>query len=147
MVYIGVYAVVLGVALIAFYRCFDNMKGLRRNADDITRALHAGELWRDDVRLATSAIQFIESGQTFRIPQLNREVSYQFSDTEILRKTSTDAPWLVLLSKVQSSKMEADAREQVKAWRWELELQPARRTARLRPLFTFVAVPSAGSKP
>ena len=34
---IGVLATILGVATIAFYRCFDHMRALRRNADDIIR--------------------------------------------------------------------------------------------------------------
>ena len=38
----------------AMYRCIDSSIALRRNADDITSALHAGERWRADVRSATN---------------------------------------------------------------------------------------------
>ena len=51
LVYIGVMTTILVVASIAFYRCYDHMRALRRNADDITRVLHIGELWRTDIRM------------------------------------------------------------------------------------------------
>jgi hypothetical protein len=41
--------------------------------------------------------------------------------------------------------MAADQRQYVTAWRWELELQPRAKGSvkpgRVRPLFTFLAVP------
>jgi hypothetical protein len=147
LVYTGLFALLLGLGTVAFYRCFDNMKGLRRNADDITRAVHAGELWRNDIRAAARAIQVEQTDQTIRIPQRDREVFYRFADTQVFRKTGTDAPWLPLLSKVQSSQMTRDPRAHVTAWRWELELQISRKDTRLRPLFTFLAVPENGKQP
>jgi hypothetical protein len=147
LVYIGLVALLLGLGTVAFYRCFDNMNGLRRNANDITRAVQAGELWRNDIRAAARAIQIDETDQTIRIPQQDREVFYKFADTGVFRKTGTNAPWLPLLSKVQSSQMISDPRAHVTAWRWELELQTARKDARVRPLFTFLAVPEPGKSP
>jgi len=38
--------------------------------------------------------------------------------------------------------MEMEMRPQVKAWRWEIELQTKRTNATVRPLFTFLAVPA-----
>ena len=147
LVYIGVVVVLLGVALVAFYQCFDNMRRVRRVSDDITRALHVGELWRADIRAATRTIKFSESDQTIRIPQRNREVFYKFADAQVFRKTGSDAPWAMLLPKVRSSQMESDARVHVTAWRWELELQSPRHQAQVRPLFTFLAVPAPGNPP
>lgn len=147
LIYCGVYAVLLGVSFVAFYRCFDNMKGLRRNSEDITRAIHAGEIWRNDIRAATRPIRFDESVQSFRIPQDDREVAYKFSDAQVYRKAGVDAPWVVLLSKVQTSRMSADPRTHVTAWHWELELQSARKSPRVKPLFTFLAIPNAGITP
>src|ERR1019366_10279726 len=46
LVYIGVVAALLGVAYAAAYRSIDRSIALRRSADDITSALHAGERWR-----------------------------------------------------------------------------------------------------
>jgi len=147
LVYIGLLMVLLGVAMVAFYHCFDNMKGLRRNAADITRAVRAGELWRADVRAATSAIKFVEAEHAIHIPQRDREVAYKFADAQVWRKTGAGAPWIVLLSKVQSSQITSDPRTHVTAWRWELELQPVRKSARVKPLFTFFAVPNTGNQP
>ena len=147
LVYIGLFAVLLGLGTVAFYRCFDNMKGLRRNADDITRAVHAGELWRNDIRAAARAIRVNEADLTIRIPQRDREVFYRFADAQVFRKTGAEAAWLPLLSKVKGSQMTGDPRAHLTAWRWELELQSARKDTRLRPLFTFIAVPNTGNPP
>jgi hypothetical protein len=147
LVYIALVFVVLGLATTAFYRCFDNMKALRRNADDITTALHAGELWREDIRAATRPVTFDAAAQILRLPRSDREVAYQFSEAQILRRASADAPWIVLLSRVEKSQMQTDARPQVTAWRWELELKTLRQPATVRPLFTFTAVPGAQIPP
>jgi len=142
VVYAGVYLLVLGLAFFAFYRCVDNMRNVRRNSDDITRAVHAGEVWRGDVRAATAPIQFNESEQTLRIKRGDREISYRFTDAQIFRKTGADAPWTVLLAKVQHSEMQTDRRTHVTAWRWDVELQTKQKNVRVKPLFTFVAAPS-----
>jgi hypothetical protein len=141
LVYISLVFVILGMATVAFYRCFDNMKALRRNADDITQALNAGELWRADIRAATRPVQFEAEGRVLRIPQRDREVAYKFADTQVLRRTGADADWVVLLPKVETSRMESVRRIQTSAWQWELELKSLRQPATVRPLFTFTAVP------
>ena len=147
LVYIGLSMVLLGAGLLAFSRCLDNTKGLRRNADDITRALHAGELWRMDVRAATAPIQVNASEQTIRIPTRGSEVSYRFADAQVWRKPNRDAEWSSLLVKVKNSQMLTDARTRVQAYRWELELETAKKSVRVRPLFTFIAVQGTQSKP
>src|SRR5690349_18177766 len=63
LVYISLVFVILGMATVAFYRCFDNMKSLRRNSNDITQALNVGELWREDVRAATKPVRFAAEDQ------------------------------------------------------------------------------------
>jgi hypothetical protein len=141
LVYSGVYLVLLGLAFFAFYRCVDNMRNVHRNSDDITHAVHAGEIWRGDVRAATKPIEFSEAEQTLQIQHSDREISYRFADAQIFRKTGTDAPWTVLLAKVQRSEMQTDRRTQVTAWRWDLELQTKQKNVRVKPLFTFVATP------
>ena len=65
LVYIGVVAALLGVAYAAAYRCIDRSIALRRNANDITSALHAGERWRANVRAATSQVR-LESTEAGR---------------------------------------------------------------------------------
>jgi hypothetical protein len=141
MVYSGVYVLLMGLAFFALYRCFDNLRNLNRTSDDITRAVNAGEAWRGDVRAATAPIQFDEAEQTLRIPRGDREIAYRFADAQVLRRGSTNAPWTVLLAKVQRSEMQADRRSRVTAWHWDLELQTKQKTVRVKPLFTFVAAP------
>src|SRR5580765_2729022 len=63
LVYIGLLAVLLGLAFIAFYRVSDYSRHLSQNAADISRALYAGERWRKDVRTATGTPQLVQSGE------------------------------------------------------------------------------------
>jgi len=147
LVYIALVFVILGMATVAFYSCFDNMKGLRRNSNDITQALNAGELWRADIRAATKPVQVETENDLLLIPQRDREVAYKFADAQILRRTGKDTAWSVVLPKVEKSKMQAEVRNQFTAWRWELELATLRKPATMRPLFTFTAVPSAATTP
>ena len=56
LVYIAVFAILLGGGTAAFYFCWDHSKALIYATDDIASALHAGERWRADVRAATGKI-------------------------------------------------------------------------------------------
>jgi hypothetical protein len=69
-------------------------------------------------------------------------VEYQFAAGAIRRRAGANAPWVTVLSRVQTSAMQRIERGSVTGWRWELELAPLEKHARLRPLFTFTAVPS-----
>ena len=142
LVYMGMLVAVLGVATKAFYHCWDNSRALRRNADDIVHALHAGDQWRADVRAASGPIQrtAVKGVEQFRIPAATGAIVYTFSNGELRRQGGSPASDRVLLSNVQSSEMQSDLRQQVAAWRWELELKSAQRRSRWRPLFTFETV-------
>lgn len=140
LVYIGALAVVFGMGMAAYRRSIDHTLSLRRNTDDITQALAAGEYWRSDIRAATQAPRFDAAAQTLHIPQAKGEVAYLFSEQQISRRGSAAEPWTVILPRVQQSEMLRDTRSHVTAWRWELELKSQRVEASLRPLFTFTAV-------
>ena len=142
LVYMGVYVTLLGFASFAFYRCYDHMKAMRRNSEDIINAVHAGEAWRNDVRRATKPPTYELADQRLRVQRSDKEVVYRFANGQVFRQVGAGAPWVVLLPRVHRSEMQADPRARVAAWRWELELQSQQRNARVRPLFTFVAVPS-----
>jgi len=137
--YMALSLVVVGFATMTFYEFWDNTHSLRRNADDIARALDAGERWRADVRGATGAVQLTvtDGAEQFRIPASAGEVTYTFANGEIRRQAGSTAPNTLWLSNVKSSQMQSEARGGVAAWHWELELKSARKEARLRPLFTF----------
>lgn len=141
MVYAGVYVVLLGAAFVAFYRSFDNMKQLYRTTDDITRTVHAGEVWRADIRAATQLVELDAAAQMLRIHRGDREVTYRFADGQVLRQSQADAPWAVLLPNVAHSEMQVDHRAQMTTLRWEVELQTKTKNVRVRPLFTFIATP------
>lgn len=132
-------AVILGAAYAAYWRCADNSKRLHENADDILAAMQAGERWRDDIRLARGAttnqdgVNIIQSGDT---------IEYRFDQEAVWRHSTRTGQTIRLLAKVKSSAMQNEVRRQVRAWRWEVELQSRKAPPYLRPLFTFEAVPS-----
>ena len=146
LVYIAVVFVLLGAGYAAMYRCVDNSIALRRNADDITSALHAGERWRADVRSATSQVRLetTDAGQLLSFESPRGPVSYRFSTNAVLRSVGA-GPWTRLLPNVKSSTMKSDPRQYASPWCWELELAPrtqgSGKAGRVRPLFTFIAVP------
>jgi hypothetical protein len=143
LVYLGIFFMLSAVAFSAFYRCYDNMRAWRRNSEDIVRTLRVGELWRDDLRAATGPVRIetSETEQMLHIPHQGGEVLYLRSTGEVLRRANDRTPWAVVLPQVKTSQMQLDKREHVNVWRWEVELQSPRKTVRLRPLFTFLAVP------
>lgn len=147
LVYIGVLATLLGVSTSALYRCYDHMRSLRRNADDITRVLHIGELWRADVRRAVRQPALDEATHTLHIQHKDGVVDYHFADNQILRRTAVAAPWSSVLTNLNQSVIRLEHQKGVSAWRWEVELKPLRKPARVQPLFTFTAVPESASAP
>jgi hypothetical protein len=48
---------------------------------------------------------------------------------------------------VKSSKIAHDPRQKVTAWRWEIELATRKKAVRVRPLFSFEAVPAQSILP
>lgn len=149
LMYIALLGVILTLTLAAFYRANENSRNLAQNAADIVRALNTGERWREDVRTATGPPRVVEDAKEtlLQLPQAGGEVRYRLRDGIISRQTSRNTNWTDLLPNVKSSRMEPDPRRHVTAWRWELELQGRQKVARVKPLFTFQAVPAFGAKP
>lgn len=133
--YIAVLIVVLNVAFASYYRCQLNAANLRRNADDITRALRAGERWRADIRKAVGSPRST-SGRVI-IPQRDGDVTYEVADGTVWRQTTQSR--IAILKQVKNSVMQTEVRGQVHAWRWELELATPQKAVQMRPLFTFEA--------
>jgi hypothetical protein len=142
-------AVILGLATALFYECWDKSIGLRRNADDIVRALRAGERWREDVRSATSPpwLETSENRLTLHLPHTAGEVKYQFTTNAVLRQAGTNAGWIDVLGRVKTCHVTLDQRQHVAAWRLELELPVYHKGARTRPLFSFEAVQTPAIHP
>ena len=150
MVYISVLFLVLGAGYLAVDRCVDSSIVLRRSADDLTSALHAGERWRADVRAANKQIRLESSGagQVLQLEGARGQVTYRFAQGILSRRVGS-APWTTVLANVASSSMQSDPRQNVPAWRWELELKPRSKASakadHMRPLFTFVAAQTTNS--
>jgi hypothetical protein len=146
LVYIGLVFVVLGTGYAIMYRCVENSVLLRRNAQDMASVLNAGERWRADIRSSRPPLQIenTENGQTLRLKGAVGEVVYRF-ETNTVTCSAQGQPVIRLLSNVKSSEMRASPRQKVIAWQWEVELLPRAKgyskPGRVRPLFSFTAVP------
>ena len=143
LAYIGMLAVLISIGGYTVAKAWDQSRGLAHNTDDIQRTLSIGEHWRNDIRAATDRIvsTINESDQTVVIPTRAGEVTYEFRDGELLRRADKSAPWIRLYETVRVSQMEPFTRDNVSAWRWEVELKSSYKKVRIRPQFTFVAVP------
>jgi len=141
IVYISLYAIVVGRGLATFYLCWDNSKALLYATDDVAAALRAGERWRADVRSATGRITVETTAQEelLRIPNGTNAILYRFRAGEIRRQLASSNFSESLLPTIQTSQMVMDPRGPVSAWRWELELAPHRKETHLPLRFTFEA--------
>jgi hypothetical protein len=141
LAYIAVFAILLGGATTVFYYCWDHTQAVIYATDDIASALRAGERWRADVRMATGTISVATTaaGEDVNIPEGEKEIIYRFDSGEVRRQVSSSDFSELLLPKAKTSQMKLDARGQVRAWRWELELIPRRKEANLPLRFTFEA--------
>ncbi|MGO8763595.1 MAG: type II secretion system protein J [Limisphaerales bacterium] len=142
LVYLAVFAILLTGAMTVLYFCWNHSEALIGATEQIHSALYTGERWRDDVRGATGKISMetTATGETVTIPEGKGDVRYYFGSGQVSRQ-SGDVKATVL-SKVKTSEMKTDARGNVTAWRWELELTPLRSESHLPLLFTFEAVPA-----
>ena len=149
LVYIGVFFLVSALAFSVYYRTLDSSRLVSRTVDDIAPAVRIGERWRQDVRAATAAprLENGADGQVLVIPGQAGAVRYRVNGGALSRRADDAAGWTPLLTGIMSSRMEPDQRARVAAWRWELELNPRRHSSRMRPLFTFEAVPAPGATP
>jgi type II secretory pathway pseudopilin PulG len=149
LAYVGLFALFIVLVMTTFFRTREGADSLRRNADDITRALHAGERWREDVRTATAPPSLVtENGQTWlALPHGTNTTVYTHFQNTVWRQEHTNQTWQPVLTRVTSSHMEADARQHVAAWRWEVELQTKDEMKRTKPSFTFLAVAPKETKP
>ena len=144
LVYLAVFTILLGLGTAAFYFCWDHSKALIFATDAISSDLRAGERWPADIRSATGniSVETTTNGEVVKIPESEREILYHFDSGEVRRQMASSDFSELLLPKVKTSQMKLDARGEVRAWRWELELVQRRRETHLPLLFTFEAVQS-----
>ena len=142
LVYISVFAILLGLATGTFYFCWDHTRAVVYATDQIESAVRAGERWRADIRNATGAIavEASDDGETVHIPEAGKEILYRFKAGEIRRQTASASFSEVLLPAVTHSSVKTDPRGEINAWRWDVELKPRRKETHLPLKFTFEAV-------
>ena len=143
IVYISVFAVLLGGGTAVFCYCWDHTRATILAAHDVQTVLLEGEQWRKDVRAATGKISMetTPKGEMLRIPAGQREIVYRHEAGELRREISGQKSSKAFPVKVKASEMKPEVRGRVTAWRWELELTPPRKETHLPLLFTFEAVP------
>jgi hypothetical protein len=141
LVYISVFAILLGIGTAAFYFCWDHTRAVIFTTNEVASALRAGEHWRADVRAATGEISVITTadGATIEIPAREKKIIYRLAAGELRREIPSQNLSRLVLEKVKASDMKAESRDGVSAWRWELELTPRRKEAHFPLLFMFEA--------
>jgi len=141
LVYIAVFAILLGIGTASFLLCWDHTRATIFTASEVESALRAGECWRADVRAATGKISIETTGadETVKIPSGGNEIVYRLAGGELQRETSPQTGKRLLLAHVKTSAMKTEVRNGVNAWRWDVELTPRRKDAHLPLLFTFEA--------
>ena len=142
LVYIAILLVMLGIAFTAFTQLHRQSSYLRRNTEDIARALKAGEQWRAEIRRA-AAVDIVEGEGVpiIRLKDGGREILFAHQEEQVWRRELPDGYWKPFLKGVRNSEMRAERGEHVTAWVWEVELVAGQKTVRLPPLFSFMAVP------
>jgi Tfp pilus assembly protein FimT len=141
LVYIAVFAILLGIGTAAFFYCWDHTQANMATASEVESALRAGETWRADVRAATGKITVSEGteGEVVEIPGPAGKVVYRWVEGELLRENGPSNHPRLLLQRVVRSAMQTETRAGVPAWRWELELKPPRRMPNFPVRFTFLS--------
>jgi hypothetical protein len=141
MVYIFVFAILLGIGTAAFYFCWDHTRAVIFTASEVESVLRAGEGWRADVRAATGkiSVETTAAGETVRIPAGEKEIIYRCAGGSLSREIPAQKNSRQVFEKVKASEMTTELRDGVTAWRWELELTPRRQEARFPLRFTFEA--------
>jgi Tfp pilus assembly protein FimT len=141
LVYVGVFAILLGLGTAAFFFCWDHTRATVFTASRIEAATRAGETWRADIRAATGRISVdtTGAGEVVTIPEAGKNVVYHFANGEVVREVPASSNSRVLLEKVSASDMKSEMRGGVTAWHWEMELDPQAKMPRFPLRYTFEA--------
>ena len=148
MVYIALVMLIVGLGLNMYLRLLGFHRDLERNNNDITRVLRAGEIWRADIRSAESVAVSTENDTTVRLELRNHDdlVSYRFEDETLWRSIGDGSAASPFLGGVADCRFIKETRDQVSAWRWEIHLKTKKKTVRIDPRFSFLAVSTPQEK-
>jgi hypothetical protein len=139
LMYLGIYGLVIALAVSAMVAVQQRSAHLQGSCDDIAHALRAGELWRRDLRNCLRAeIVPQEKSSALVLKMTEGEVHYIFDAGALWRKPAGRESWTLLLDGVKHCEMIKDERPLATRWRCEVELKPRRKHSSTRPLFTFI---------
>ena len=143
MVYLAVVMVILGLALNVYLKLLGFHRDLERNSNDIARTTKAGEIWRTDVRSATGPIQIEKKTDELllTIPNEQGSTDYTFRDGSLWRQESGEPAPRPFLTQLATCKFTQESRTYVDAWSWDVTLKTKKKTVRIEPQFSFLAVP------
>jgi hypothetical protein len=142
LVYLSLVFVIAGGAMVLALKLTEHSKRLKNKTNLIAKTLQIGEIWRKEIRNAEGEIQQREADglRELRIPTEAGDVFYVHLDDSLWRVESENPEPVLLIDKIQNSKMVRETRGDVTVWRWEIELPSRREVARVKPHFTFQAV-------
>jgi Tfp pilus assembly protein FimT len=143
LVYLSVVSIVFGFGLLLFHGVVKSSQRFRQASEEMIMALRTGERWREDIQAAIAPVDLSSSAQggMLVVRTAGGESRYAFEAGELRRSRSGAARMEVILSGVKSSEWSLERRGDMQVWRWELELEARVPRSRLRPMFTFLAVP------
>jgi hypothetical protein len=139
LVYIACLSLLLSLLSIAAWKIHGYQTSAGGRADAVAKLLEAGEVWRNEMRIASSPAENAEHG--IRFSQGAVEVSYGLADGQIVRTVAGKSE--VLLKDVTSSEMRASERDGFRFWQWDVTIATGKRGGTVT--FSFLAVPMKGS--
>lgn len=145
MVYIALVMIILGLGLNLFLKLLSFHRDLERNSHDIARSTKAGEIWRDDIRSASAAIQIENSADELRltIPMGDESIEYRYRDGVLWRQATEERPsQSPFLKNLVSCEFVHESRPHAETWTWEVQLKTKKKVVHIEPRFSFLAVPT-----
>lgn len=142
LVYMALFGLVTGLATACAFKLERQSREMRQRAEEISRALKAGERWRADIRSATNHPMLVPyRGQSLlRIQTKDGDVLYFFESGNLWRKPAQAREFGLFLPDVKQCSVTEDRRRHAAGWLCEIELATKRKQGKMLPLFSFRAV-------
>ncbi len=143
LVYMAIFIIVMALAFQCFHMFLKNSHDLRKASEDIIAISQIGDGWRDKVRNADSIKC---EGSMFFLIRDGRETCYSYRDNALqFRGPEPDARWKILNDRIGACSFTNTAYDGFSAWEMDLELKVRNEKAKVKPLFSFIAVNKKGA--
>lgn len=140
LIYMSMVSIIALTAFSALGRLWTAAGQMSAETQDQSIALQAAELWRIDVRGATSRVELDAEGKTCRMLHGTNSVTWSFRDG-VLQRQVQGRPPVFWVGRIARGAFSFDARPHATALRCDLLLTPRSVKARQAPALTFAAVP------